>query len=745
MPTLGLGVFLVFLVQEAPPPTPPAQTVSILLEARSSNLDLARVEVTASSEDGEQTIEPQRRDGIEVHFGLPTDRTWSVTCRGETFWCPSVHIAAGTGSNLSRRRLPVARRVRAWARLEVLRGELPKVVKLQGWELNPSATMPLELELEASVDNTNFVVELPDVPLDLRLAAPGFAPQYAWGLKPSSRPKTADGSRALGTWTLRPGSSLSGFVTDGVTGDPVAQAEIQLRLPPHHPGTPSQTARRMGRMAWKTQSNERGFFQIIGPPTGVYRLEVTPVDVGRLPRILPAIELAEQAETRLDTLEVRQAIPFRVLLEAPPGVTETSWQVRLSPVSADGHVTPKDAHGPGIEGYVRFRVAPGDYRLTVLSADLKLRAVSREITIQTDQTLSVQLDVLPVEGRVLLGETPLVAEVELNVDDGGSVKLESDAEGRFRGWTRRPKSGLAIQVKSIHPAFSRYLLRETFDIDDGVLRLDLELPDRRVTGTVHDEAGRPVRSARVTARPESSAEGVSSTTGVDGRFELVGLEDSSLVLRASARDIGDSERLRVEPWGDGVSPDILLVLRRGRILEGRVSTDLGEPLAAGRVQILTAGEHPKWVHDATNVSGQFEVHVPESATQAVIQVFSPRLNWSACLPLPPAGQPIEIRLPSAFGSSVRLQYDGKSVPFSQSILFNSDGGFFTLSQLLNFGDLRRVDGGYLASAIAPGAYATLTSPRWNVDLATLACARALPVEEWRQLTEGQELRFDLNR
>lgn len=757
MPALGLGLILALLAQGVllaqASPVSPTLSVGVLLEARALDIDLSQVDVMASSEGLEESVPAKSHDGVMVHFELSADRSWSITCRDETYWCPSLSIARPSGESAStRRRLPVARRVNLRAGLEVSRGELPIKVKLQGWETTSptSSTSPtaelLELELELVVEDGRIDLELPDIPLDLRVAAAGFAPLYTWGLKPSALPKTVDGTRALGRWTMRPGSSLCGFVTDGVTGNPVEGAEIQVRPPPHRPGTPNQTARRMRRMTWEAESNERGFFQVVGLPAGVYRIEVTPVSNRRLPRIMTNVELADQSETCIESLEMQPAIPFQILLDSPSDVGEESpWKIRLNPISADGHVVPRDPQGPNHEGIVHFQVAPGDYRLVVFSQDPRMRALSQQITVQTEQTLSIQLDILPVEGRVFLGETPLVAEIDLNVDDGGFVRLESDGEGRFRGWTRRPEDSLVVQVKAVHPEFSRYVVLEEIDIEAGVLRLELEFPDRRITGTVQDEAGRPVRSARVTARPESSRLAVSTRSGVDGRFELVGLEDAPQVLHASAREIGDSDSVRVEPGSEGVSPDISLVLRRGRTLEGRVLTDLGEPVAAGRVNIITIGGLSNSVHDTTNISGVFEVKVPETATRAIVQVYSSRINWSACLLLPAEGQPMEVRLPSTFGGSVYIPQDDSMGPLAQRVLLNTDGGFFTLSGLINYGNSRSADRGHLVSSIAPGAYAFFISHESISDFSERVCDRVLPVEGWRPLAEGQELRFNVNR
>jgi hypothetical protein len=302
-----------------------------------------------------------------------------------------------------------------------------------------------------------------------------------------------------------------------------------------------------------------------------------------------------------------------------------------------------------------------------------------------------------------------------------------------------------IHLEAAHSAFSRFLPQVPFEIEEGVLRLELELSGRRLTGTVHDEAGRPVRSARVTALPESSRIGVSTLSGVDGQFELVGLEGGPLKLAASARDIGSSEWVRVGSQGEGPSPETLLVLKRGRLLEGVVTTGPSDFLAGARVSLTVLGPQTRLVSDVTNISGHFEVHIPDMATQAVVQVFSPRLNWSACLPLPPAEEPMVINLPSTFGGAVYLEQGERSDPTAETVLVNDQGGLFILGQLLSFGDFRRIGDGYLIPSMAPGFYGLIESSTVTTGLATLACARALPVEEWQPLTEGQELRFDLNR
>jgi protocatechuate 3,4-dioxygenase beta subunit len=165
-------------------------------------------------------------------------------------------------------------------------------------------------------------------------------------------------------------------------------------------------------------------------------------------------------------------------------------------------------------------------------------------------------------------------------EDATRNETTTDAAGRFRleGIGRRP-----VTLAARAPGFAR-AGRQAVRAGD---RVELFLfPGSTLSGTVRDEAGRPVKGAVVRAEGGGlwSAAPPAERTDAQGAFVMSGVEpgDYVVVAREGARAPAIAAVV-VEPEGDASVP---LTLSDGGFATGRIVDEAGRPLA-GRVRAET--------------------------------------------------------------------------------------------------------------------------------------------------------------
>jgi len=723
----------------------PTRALTVELTPRSPDVDMASVRVVVFADDAEATLNPTSRSGRQIHFDLPQDRSWRVTCESNDLWCPDLEVIS---DQTTRRRLPVAKRTLLRGTLQTASHDLPSLLNIQGWELRTDSVEALSFHLAVPLENGRFEVPAPDIPLDLRLAAEGFSPVYLWDLRSGTHGKAeSQGTQDLGSVVLRPGNSLCGFVVDAASGHPLEAATVELSMPPPLVGSRSRSVARLRRMTWSTQTSSRGFFQLIGPPGGTYRLEVQSVDPEHHLLVVEEVGIVEDSETCLKDLEVQRAFEVGFTLDPSQAPGGEPWQVSLTPKDAGGFIEPIQAIAPDSTGWVGFRVSLGDYDLTVVAEGIDLTALRRSFRLDGPDEISLALSLVRVKGSIHLGEDPLVAQIHLMGRDGDRTTFESDGEGLFAGWLRDPEAqSLVAQIKAAFPPFSRWLELDLPPVEDGVLQLDLTFENRILTGGVESQDGTPVRRAQVFAVPVGSTMAIRSTTEVDGHFELVGLDDRPYLITAKAEGFGTSEVVRVEPWGEGLGPILSLVLHPGRQIQGQILSAEYAPVPAARLTLLVPGAFRRIEATSTDVNGNFDLRIPESARRAVVQIFAPsQMSWSACVEMPNQGENLVLHLPALPSGKSLLQLAVDPTAFAtQTVLVTSEGGFLPLSSLANFGHVSELTSqtegpSFKISSLAPGLYGVLQTTAGSLDLATQACSGALSATEWQHLLPGGEI------
>ncbi|HKV07754.1 MAG TPA: carboxypeptidase-like regulatory domain-containing protein [Thermoanaerobaculia bacterium] len=206
--------------------------------------------------------------------------------------------------------------------------------------------------------------------------------------------------------------------------------------------------------------------------------------------------------------------------------------------------------------------------------------------------------------RALQGRKPAAA-----VGADGRFSIEDLARGAPVHVVVRAPGYLAAQVRAVRPPTAKPV----------VIRLE---PEAALSGRVVDEAGEPVPGARIDLYwqaflPEEPDRPVgrpilrNARADGGGRFELRGLPAGKARVSAAAPAFVPLEGVEVDLPRPSTAGELRLVLERGALLQGRVTTAAGEPVPAVRVGVSGAAA-------ATNDDGLYWLEGTELGRQEVV-------------------------------------------------------------------------------------------------------------------------------
>ena len=663
-----------------------------------------------------------------------------ISCRGAAHWCPTLTLPA----DASELDLVVFSTTPATVRWTPPRGETaPEEMLVQGWIERPGHERPWELRRRVAVVDRELAISLPRTTLDLRFAADGWAPTYRWGVEVGDEPVH------LGNLPLARGGSLAGFVLDEESR-PLPTAELTVS-PLRSGGADDPRSLRFDRSA---TADDHGFFQLRGVPEGLYRLQVSHED--KAPLTLQPVAVEPDAETFLSQqLRLRALAILEIAVDPPFGPDGLQWTVELQPPpgAESPPRSPTDAYGSAhLEGLV-----PGSYRLRLWTGERSL-ALQRRVEVGDDETLLLEPDLVRVRGRLLLGDEPLAANLRLTTGESDSWSFDSDDEGRFEGGMRRPDEVLVATVRAREPALrAQYEVTDREIGEDGVLELEIRLPDLEISGLVLESTAAPAAGARVEVDAVDGRRDASVRTDEQGRFTVHALSSGEYWLRAEGGVRGDAGPERMTLEDDGLPRTIVLRLSRGEDFTGTLTTRSGTPLAGAGLRFLSLGPPHAVAEAVSDAAGRFSVRLPTPSGRAVVQVTAPsRLAWSGCIRWS-EGDELAIHVPDTTGGELVVETLGDpDLPPTQGgemLLLGSEGGLFTFGALDRWANdlgaappeidqegariVRRIP------ALAAGSYAvTWTTEPWWL-WAERMCVGAHPADaEWRWLDPGGELRLD---
>lgn len=272
------------------------------------------------------------------------------------------------------------------------------------------------------------------------------------------------------------------------------------------------------------------------------------------------------------------------------------------------------------DGVCRGEKLPeGFYWLRVTAPD-EAATAEREVQLYDGEAAALDFDLSPigVEGEAFRGREPVPAHgvtIYRLSETGSSHFVEpvaetvTDEDGAYETtlWDAGRHSFHLLDPEG------RWADTEHADVQPPSVRVDFHLAPGDVEGLVVDEAGEPVAGAGLMARWEMAGGG--RTMGSfrardDGTFRLP-LEAGAGTLELTASHDGfRPETVRLPLAEDAVPPPIVLTLRRGGLLEGRLVTSAGTPAAGATIQSFAVGPDgglERRGSGRTDAEGRFEL------------------------------------------------------------------------------------------------------------------------------------------
>ncbi len=287
-----------------------------------------------------------------------------------------------------------------------------------------------------------------------------------------------------------------------------------------------------------------------------------------------------------------------------------------------------------------FRIGPipdGRYDLTINSREYEMKRIPAVATGTNDVVLEVTArEPVLLKGRVLAGkpDKPL-ANIRVRITKtkalgGGTYWVDdswhsvSDPQGAFAVEI----SGPGIYV--VEASADGYAITKSAPANTAVdpkreVRVTLA-KGLSLSGTVVDEAGRPINGATVLARstfgrplPASAAKvlpGANPQT-TDGRFRFENLSPGTETIRVLHPDYSFAEVKDIELKADAATPSLTITMKRGGTIHGRVYNQSGRPAPGVRLQFLDrqfndsrgTGEFATAISDE---AGEYEIsHLPD--------------------------------------------------------------------------------------------------------------------------------------
>lgn len=671
-------VALVAVSASASEPVPPsgALTIELTLSSEEPEGEAAPrpAMVRASAADGdvvaqEMTVPVVAR--LELAEGV-----WELDFASEGLWIePATVYVTAEGAHLARQAVRLGR-VTVEVAENGLAGTSRATVGFRRSTSEPgegfvdSRRLPC-VAARARAGSVRLECPVPEGEHDLRLDVEGFVPRYHWRVGVGPSPVH------LGDWTLLEGASLSGWVE---LGDASSPEGVRLELTPRLEGSSGGDGR-LGEMRKTALADRRGFFQLFGLPPGSYSLTARKDGFAVAER---PVRLVEEREARLlQPLVLQEPASFEVHLDPPVDpIGDAPWQVGLyASGSAPGRLEERAAGPAAVDGtWASDTLAPGRYLLRI-SGDGDREWWKEEIEIAPGSApLFVSIPLLPVTGRVRLGDQPLAARLAFSSQRTADVELESDESGRFDGYLTEEGWWMVDIAASDIDVQQKQKLQVTKVEGRSHARIDLRIPDTEVYGQVSARDGTPVVWGFVVAIPEAEPDvTVMKQVEEEGRFSLRGLPEGPIRLSAQGRtDLASKEMLRSEQLVVDLQEErdfgeLRIIVERPRQVIGVVTAPFG-PVPGAAVTVETMGEfHPSRTV-STDVEGKFVDDIPAGSASVVVQVRPHGYTaQSFRLPLDSTPMPLSIAADRPSGT-LELRVAKAVFGGSDWILVNDRGG-----------------------------------------------------------------------
>ncbi len=433
-----------------------------------------------------------------------------------------------------------------------------------------------------------------------------------------------------GTLRFVPGASVVGWLRSDVAG--VAPERCSVRLVPYRSGPASAAALdRVNHRGLTGKPNARGFFHLDGVQPGRYVIRAE--GPGCAPAEAGPFDVINGAESELrEPLILEKPASLLVYVEPPADPVGRPWIIELERTLSTEltrlKAVARDPASPAGD-WKTAGLAPGTYTVLVRDADAAIWASQGVDVAPGDNSTFIGLDTVDICGTLSLGDTPIAGHLIFREVFGkhlsssmARVSLEAGVDGKFRGVLPHPGHWMAeVDAPKAHVA------RRVGPLD--VVRrqarcadVDIELPERSISGIVVDGQDRPVANARVKMavliRGQRGA--INADTEDDGSFVFRGVDPGRYLLSATDGLRSSKPKTIEAPKGDDVK-GLRLVLEDTRHISGVVLGPSG-PVPGAMVMAL-AVEQRMASPVTTGADGSFELDVREPASAATLVVMPP--------------------------------------------------------------------------------------------------------------------------
>lgn len=628
------------------------------------------VQFTAPTEDS------QKKSRV-VKLGLDESRRvelpsgqWRLTPRAAGCWGGSETLFLAAGDE-------VTSEIDLWPLAPVrgtLEGETPLPDRLR-IEFSPSfrATDRTEPsgEIECTIaSNRAFICRLPASTLDLRVAVRGFAPRYLW-----ARKLEAGSRNRLPPMELTPGASLSGWLVLGSGEEPESWDPVAVTLVPRGLATATDASERRLRdtMTQVGRIHPNGFFQFDSLATGEFVLRTESAEFAETS---VAVQLLESKESQLrEPLVLEPPMTVSFVVDPALDAEGRPWTLALSRTDLYKSFFEEMVRGEvPADGWLDVSgLAPTQHMLQVFDAEGQ-RMVTRFVDLgQETMPIEVRIGAVPVEGRVTLGDEPIIATLWFGGRTGSErVETVSDEDGWYAATL--PRSGVwRVDLQAEDPAVE---LREpgveiAAPSGHDVVRRDFELPGTRLHGHVRKADGTPPhRATRVYVFTREDGAPVNQRIESEddvGRFDFYGLPAQPLRVYAWGPESRSAETLVV--LREDAESEIELVLKEETLLRGQV---LGEahPIPGARVTAVPAHRPLLLVPTvSTDGEGRFELSLPADTEIVDLSVSAPGRTLGVFRrQVDPEAAPVRLSLPETGGRLVLTGIEPYDEAGNRSIL-----------------------------------------------------------------------------
>jgi hypothetical protein len=537
------------------------------------------------------------------------------------------------------------------AHIAAIAGEKPlKSLELRLQTSLPHKPKPVEALIACPIKNQVLACAVPVGKFDLRLRAEGgWAPIYLWDVAVAAGKETP-----LVELRLRRGASVSGWVQTAEGGLPSHDCRLKLS-PASADSGDLKVQDQIEKASLEAQPNEKGFFQIAGVPPGRY--ELTARQPGYAEIRTGPVDVRPDLESQvIDRLTLARPVKFEIALDPPLEPYGSPWRIELSRRS-DPSETPASflAGKASQEGIWQVPgVAPGTYELSV-RGEQKDVWYREFLEIHPGQSnLRIDLPLLRVEGRILIGKDPLAATLWLSQKGGRRLRFDSDERGRFNGVL--PGEGTWVPKVELE-ANKLQVSLEPIEIKPpqgkNLAKVEIVVPDTKLAGQVVDEEGHPLPAAKVFALSPEKRVPNPFETDEKGEFSVRGLKPGSWWVKAEQGD-RQSAFQPVSLPEDGEAPWLKIVARKLQTFEGRVVSAAG-PVPGARILARTAfnGQSVADVGDVVSGGdGSFHLDLPAGTTLVNLAVLPPGYALRVMTVAVAPSQPIEITVDPQGGTLI---------------------------------------------------------------------------------------------